>query len=54
MSLHIVPVLDQIEHTDEDCPCGPDVKYVDPVPGETYAPGPLVIHHSLDGREARE
>ena len=54
MSLHVVPVHDLIEHLDEDCECGPEIQYVDPVTGETYASGPLVIHHSLDGRDALE
>lgn len=55
MSVHVLPVGDAITHTDTpDCVCGPDVEYADPEDGVTYPDGPLVIHHSLDGREARE
>lgn len=38
---------DDIEHEEsEDCPCGPDVEFVEG--------GVIVIHHSLDGRERFE
>ena len=54
MSIHVVPIGDVIEHPDDDCPCGPSYEYVDPDTGATYPDGPLVVHHSLDGRENRE
>ncbi len=45
--LHVQPVGDWIEHTeDDDCPCGPDTKFVER--------GVLIVHHSLDNREANE
>lgn len=53
MTVHLVPVDDLIEHEAKgtDCVCGPDVEYIDPESGETYPDGPVVRHHSLDGRE---
>ncbi len=51
MTVHVLPVADLIEHDETlDCLCGPDVEYVDE-DGSTYPSGPLVLHHSLDGRE---
>ena len=46
--LHVVPTNDLIEHetVGDDCACGPRVEFV---PG-----GPVIVHHSLDGRELRE
>lgn len=48
-TIHTVPVNDLIEHNtySDDCPCGPDVHYVD-------NGGKCVVHHSLDGREHSE
>lgn len=45
--VHVVPVDDDIEHeTDSlDCICGPKVEFHE---------RPLVVHASLDGREAHE
>lgn len=44
---HIVPVGDLVEHeVNEDCVCSPTPKFVEG--------GMLFLHHSLDGREARE
>lgn len=54
MTVHVEPILDIIEHLDDDCPCGPDIEWVDPATGGTYPGGPLVTHHSLDGRERGE
>ena len=54
MTIHVEPVADLIEHLDVGCPCGPDVEYVDPDTGGTYPGGPVVVHHSLDGREHHE
>lgn len=53
MSVHVVPIDDLVDHPDDDCVCGPDVEYIDPVTGLSHAE-PLVNHHSLDGREAHE
>ena len=54
MTVHVEPVEDLIEHLGIDCPCGPDVEYIDPATGGTYPGGPVVDHHSLDGREHHE
>ena len=53
MAVHVEPINDLIEHLDDGCPCGPDVEYVDPMDG-SYHREPLVVHHSLDGREFAE
>ena len=45
--LHVVPVNDLIDHEDTDeCVCGPDFEFVEG--------GMIVMHHTLDGREAFE
>lgn len=53
--LHVTPHHDLIQHdtstTDADCVCGP---LVEPVPRADGSCGWLLIHHSLDRREARE
>jgi hypothetical protein len=55
VTVHVKPINDAIPHDDSaGCICGPDVEYIDPDTGCTYPNGPLVIHHSLDGRETRE
>jgi hypothetical protein len=56
MTVHVAPANDIVEHavTGFDCICGPDVEYIDPETGSSYPDGPLVIHHSLDGRELDE
>lgn len=47
-TVHVTPNNDLIEHEiDDDCVCGPDIEYVE-------GGGKLVVHHSLDGREADE
>lgn len=53
MSFHVFPLGDLIEHqTDSDeCPCGPDPE---PVERDDGSMGWLLVHHSLDGREANE
>lgn len=44
---HVYPVNDLIEHEDsDDCICGPDLEFV--------SGGVVILHHSLDGREALE
>lgn len=48
-AVHVVPTqwTDAVAHVlDSECVCGPRVDF--------SGPRPLVIHHSLDGREARE
>ena len=51
-TVHVVPVRDLIEHDDTDeCPCGPTTE---PVERDDGSFGWLVVHHSLDGREASE
>lgn len=45
---HVYPVNDLVEHelVDDECVCGPRVEFVEG--------GKVVVHHSLDGREASE
>ena len=53
--ISVLPVNDVLEHDQTlDCICGPDVEWIDPETGDTYPSGPFVLHHSLDGREAKE
>lgn len=51
--IHVYPVNDLVEHdTDSDaCVCGPTPEAV---PRDDGSMGWLMVHHSLDGREARE
>jgi len=53
--LHVRPMADLIEHTmgedGTECPCGPTA---DPVMREDGSCGWVIVHHSLDGREASE
>lgn len=53
MTYHVYPTGDLIEHnTDDDsCLCGPELQ---PVEREDGSYGWLLVHHSLDGREANE
>lgn len=47
--LHVVPNGDQVQHLlEEDCICGPRIEM------HPRWDRPLVVHHSLDGREAAE
>lgn len=50
---HVYPTRDQIEHITEGdgCPCGPTP---DPVKREDGSVAWVLVHHSLDGREATE
>lgn len=52
-TVHTYPVDDLIEHTTsgDDCVCGPETI---PVPRDDGSFGWLILHHSLDGREAHE
>lgn len=53
--LHVTPVDDLIEHDwsteDADCVCGPTVE---PVERDDGSFAWVIVHHSLDGREATE
>ena len=52
-TVHVVPVNDLIEHDDsgDDCVCG---VRIEPVPADDGSMGWVLVHHSLDGREAHE
>lgn len=51
-ALHVMPVGDLIEHNpSENCPCGPSLEAV---PRDDGSTGWIHVHHSLDGRKARE
>ncbi len=50
-AVHVVPVNDAVDHLSEGCTCGPTD---DPVKRDDGSVGWVVIHHSLDGREAAE
>lgn len=52
-TVHVLPVDDLIEHDSDggECPCGPSTE---PVFRDNGSNGWLVVHHSLDGREASE
>ena len=52
-TVHVFPVNDIIEHnTDtDDCVCGPTAE---PVIADDGSCGWVIVHHSLDGREANE
>ena len=50
--LHVIPLDDLIVHTDDDeCLCGPRTEAVFRADGSN---GWLIVHNSLDGREASE
>lgn len=53
--LHVHPLGDLIEHdtrtAEADCLCGPETQ---PVKRDDGSMGWLIVHHSLDNREARE
>lgn len=51
---HVWPLNDLINHAvdgEDDCPCGPQAQPVERPDGSI---GWVVMHHSLDGREAHE
>ncbi len=53
-AVHVYPTRDLIEHDTEhgeDCICGPSVEAAFRDDGSN---GWVIVHHSLDGREARE
>ncbi|WP_280412553.1 hypothetical protein [Nocardia asiatica] len=49
--VHVHPLDDLIEHTPNDCVCGPETE---PIPRSDGTYGWLITHHSLDGREHQE
>ncbi len=51
--VHVIPVRDLVAHEDDgvDCVCIPEVQYMIGCCGDS---GKLVLHHSLDNREAHE
>ena len=53
--LHVWPTQDMIKHDTQDddggCVCGPRT---DPVKRDDGSIGWVIVHHSLDGREADE
>lgn len=49
--MHVVPDRDMVEHSPDDCICGPRTE---PVKRENGSYGWMVIHSSLDGRELSE
>lgn len=51
MTYHVFPTRDLVEHdtTGDDCACGPETQ---PVTRDDGSIGWLIVHHSLDGREA--
>jgi hypothetical protein len=53
---HVVPNHDLVEHdtTGGDCMCGPDVHFMDPDEPSEPLFAPMIVHHSLDGREELE
>lgn len=51
-TLHVMPIADLVEHSeDEDCVCGPRTE---PAQRDDGSMGWVLVHHSLDGREAHE
>lgn len=53
MSWHVYPENDLTEHDTENedaCICGPTPRLVDTPEGDGW----IYVHHSLDGREAKE
>jgi hypothetical protein len=51
-SIHVEPIEDDVGHSrSESCICGPTMQFGD---DEGVYSVPLIIHHSLDGRENNE
>lgn len=51
-AVHVIPRDDTVAHTDrDDCVCGPTP---DPVKRDDGTVGWVIVHHSLDNREARD
>lgn len=50
-TVRVKPVDDGIEHGCDDCLCGPTTL---PLKLEDGSVGWVVVHHSVDGREAAE
>lgn len=51
-TVHTYPVNDAIRHDTDgnDCPCGPTIEHIPTPTGDGWH----ILHHSLDGREAKE
>lgn len=50
-TVHVTPRADLIAHElTDDCPCGPHTQHVPDPEGDGW----VIIHNSLDGREAGE
>lgn len=49
--VHVVPHNDLIEHTPDECTCGPTLE---PIKRDDGSYAWLLIHHSIDGREKSE
>ena len=51
-TFHVHPIDDLIDHElTDDCPCGPTMQPVEHDDGSVAC---VLVHHSLDGREADE
>ncbi|MGG7510891.1 hypothetical protein [Plantibacter sp. YIM 135249] len=50
-AVHVIPTNDLLAHDDigDDCLCGPRTE---PVQRDDGSYGWVIVHHSLDGREA--
>lgn len=54
MAWHVLPSDDIIEHeVSHECVCGPLIDTGEDENGP-YPDGPVIVHHSLDGREFKE
>lgn len=51
---HVIPIGDLWVHALEDCACGPRTDVVRPDDDDEDLAGYVVVHFSLDGREASE
>jgi hypothetical protein len=49
-SVHVVPILDLVTHSIDDCICGPSLE---PVEREDGSIAYVATHSSLDGRERK-
>lgn len=50
-TIHVQPANDLIAHEDDDCPCGPTIE---PIETNTGGVNWVIVHNSLDDREAHE
>ena len=57
MTIHITPATDAQQHdlSSLECPCNPDVQYIDPETGVPYpGNGPMVVHHCFEMPDAEK